>query len=89
MENKSIEKNLNEIEIYSVTAFEGFNMMGNYVTLDRCSAIMKASGMYYEGKDITSNYDVFIDTWKDGIIVKSEYIDNNEKLVVVYENYNA
>ena len=90
MENKSIEKNLNEIEIYLVTAFENFDMIDNYVTLNRSSAILKAYDMYYDGKDVTSHYDVFIDTWKDGIIVKTEYIDsNNEKLVVGYENYNV
>ena len=42
MENKSIEKNLNEIEIYSVIVFENFNIVDNYVTLDRGLAIFIA-----------------------------------------------
>ena len=89
MENESIEKNLNEIEIYSVIAFENFDIVDNYVDLNRGSAILKAYDMYYDGKDIMGHYDVFIDTWKNGILIKSEYIDNNEKLVVGYENYNV
>lgn len=91
MENKSIEKNLNEIEIYSVIAFENFNIVDNYVTLDRGLAIFKAYDMYYDGKDVMSHYDVFIDTWKGGVRIRTEYIDssNDEKLVVGYENYNV
>ena len=34
-----MEKNLNEIEVYSVTAFKNFDMVNNYVTLDKSSAI--------------------------------------------------
>ena len=89
MENKSMEKNFSEIEIYSVTAFENFDIVDNYVDLNRGSAILKAYDMYYDGKDIMGHYDVFIDTWRDGVIVKSEYIDREGKLVVGYENYNV
>ena len=89
MENESIEKNLNEIEIYSVIAFENFDIVDNYVDLNRGSAILKAYDMYYDGKDVMSHRDVFIDTWKNGILIKSEYIDNNEKLVVGYENQDV
>lgn len=89
MENNSIEKNLSEIEIYSVIAFENFNIVDNYVTLDRGLAIYKVFDMYYGGKDAMSHYDVFIDTWRDGVRIKTEYIDSEEKLVVGYENYNV
>ena len=89
MTNKSIEKNLSEIEVYSVIAFENFDIVDNYVDLNRGSAVLKAYDMHYDGKDVMGHYDVFIDTWRDGVIVKSEYIDREGKLVVGYENYNV
>lgn len=90
MENKSIVKKINADKIYSVIGVvENRSLPDNYVTLDRSSAILKAYGMYYDGKDVISHYDVFIDTWKNGIIVKTEYMDNNEKLVVGYENQDV
>ena len=51
--------------------------------------MLKAYDMYYDGKDIVSNYDVFIETWKDGVIIKSEYIDSKGKLVVKYDKHNV
>lgn len=89
MENNSIEKNLSEIEIYSVIVVtKDFNIVDNHVTLNRDLAVFKAYDMYYDGKDAMSHYDIFIDTWKDGVLIKVEYIDSKEKLVVGYENYN-
>lgn len=90
MENNSIEKNLSEIEIYSVTAIgEDFSMEGNHVTLDRGKALSKAYDMFYECEDSPLYYDVFIDTWKNDELIKVESIDSNGNIVVNYENYNV
>ena len=76
MENKSIKKNLNEIEIYSVTA-EILNgeILESFVTLDRKLAVKKAFEMndfYCEADKYT--HIVYIDTWKDNERIKFEYI---------------
>lgn len=85
-----MEKNFNEIEIYSVTAIgEDFSMEGNYVTLDRGKALSKAYDMFYECEDSLLYYDVFIDTWKNDELIKVESIDSDGNIVVNYENYNV
>ena len=90
MENKSMEKNLNEIEIYSVTVLvEDFGIPDNHVTLNRYSAIIKAYDIYYKYRDTEDYYNVFIDTWKNDVLVKSEYIDSEKNLSVLYENRNV
>lgn len=90
MEKNSIEKNLSEIEIYLViTMAEDFAIIDTHVTLSRGSAILKAYDMYYDHKDTEDYCTVFVDTWKNGIMIKSEHIDDNEKLIVGYENYNV
>ena len=88
MESKSIGKNLNEIEIYSVIVLiEGFSVPGSHVTLDRYSAIMKAYDIYYKYRDTKNVATIFIDTWKNDVLVKSEYIDEERNLVIFYENH--
>ena len=90
MENKSIGKNFNEIEIYSVIAIgEDYSMEGNHVTLDRGKALSKAYDMFYECEDSPLYYCVCIDTWKNDILIKIESIDSNGNIVVNYENYNV
>lgn len=90
MENNSMEKNFNEIEIYSVTAIgEDFSMEGSHVTLDRGKALSKAYNMFYECEDSPLYYDVFIDTWKNDELIKVESIDSDGNIVVNYENYNV
>lgn len=90
MENNSIEKNLSEIEIYSVTAIgEDFSMEGNHVTLDKGKALSKDYDMFYECEDSPLYYDVFIDTWKNDELIKVESIDSDGNIVVNYENYNV
>ena len=90
MENKSMEKNLNEIEVYSVTALvESRDVPDNHVTLNRYSAIIKAYDMYYRYKDTGDYYNVFIDTWKNDVLIKTEYIDRERNLVVWFENHNV
>lgn len=90
MENKSIEKNLNEIEIYSVIAMaESYDIVDNYIILDKSLAVSKAYDMYDEHKDNFDHYAVFIDTWKNGVMIKCEYVDSNKNLVVEYENHNV
>lgn len=85
-----MEKNFNEIEIYSVTAIgEDFSMEGNHVTLDRGKALSKAYDMFYECEDSPLYYNVFIDTWKNDELIKVESIDSNGNIVVNYENYNV
>ena len=90
MENKSIEKNLNEIEIYSVVVVtEDYRIESTHVTLDRGKALIKAYDMYYKSQPCQPCYNVFIDTWREDVVVKTEYIDSNGKVVVRYENYNV
>ena len=90
MENKSIEKILNEMEIYSVVAIaDNTDTIDNHVTLNRNLALLKAYDMYYKRKDAEYYYTIYVDTWKNDVMIKSEYIDDNEKLVVRYENYNV
>lgn len=91
MESKSIGKNLNEIEIYSVIVLiEGSSVLDSHVTLNRYSAMIKAYDMYYKHRDTKNHCNVFIDTWKNDVLVKVEYIDdNNENLVVWFENHNV
>ena len=85
-----MEKNFNEIEIYSVTAIgEDFSMEGNHVTLDRGKALSKAYDMFYECEDSILYYDVFIDTWKNDELIKVEHIDSNGNIEVNYEKYNV
>ena len=85
-----MEKNLNEIEIYSVTAIaEDWSMEGNHVTLDRGKALSKAYDMFYECEDSILYYDVFIDTWKNDELIKVEHIDSDGNIVVNYEKYNV
>ena len=90
MESKSIGKNLNEIEIYSVIVLiEGFSVPGSHVTLDRYSAIIKAYDIYYKYRDTKNHCNVFIDTWKNDVLVKSEYIDEERNLVIFFENHSV
>lgn len=85
-----MEKNFSEIEIYSVIAIaEDFSMEGSHVTLDRGKALSKAYDMFYECEDSILYYDVFIDTWKNDVLIKVESIDSNGNIVVNYENYNV
>ena len=85
-----MEKNLNEIEIYSVTAIaEDWSMEGNHVTLYRGKALSKAYDMFYECEDSPLYYDVFIDTWKNDELIKVEHIDSNGNIEVNYEKYNV
>lgn len=89
MENNSIEKNLSEIEIYSVVVMTDNCMESNHVTLDREKALVKAYDAYYKSQGCKPSYSVFIGTWKYDVVVKVEYIDDNGNLVVRYENYNV
>lgn len=89
MENKSIEKNLNEVEVYLVVAMTNdYDIIDNYVILDRGLAVSRAYDMYYEHKDNFDYCAVFVDTWKNGVMIKCECIDGNENLVVEYEKHN-
>lgn len=87
MENKSIEKNLinNGIEIYSVTTmFPNGEILENFVTLDRKLAVEKAFDMdeVYREFDADS-HNVFIDTWKDNKMIKTECIVDG-KLIEIF-----
>lgn len=90
MRKNSIEKNLNEIEIYSVIALiEDSSVPDSHVTLNRYSAIIKAYDIYYKHRDTKNHCNVFIDTWKNDVLVKSEYIDEERNLALFYENHNV
>lgn len=82
MENNSIGKNSidNGIEVYSVTAmFPNGEILGTFITLDRKLAVEKAFYMdeAYHEFDMDS-YNVFIDTWKDNEMIKTECIYDGE-----------
>lgn len=81
---------MSETEIYSVVVVtEDYKIESTHVTLDRGKALIKAYDMYYDCQDYQPCCNVFIDTWRDDVIVKTEYIDSNGKIVVRYENYNV
>lgn len=90
MENNSIEKNLSEIEIYSITALvENRGVPDSHATLERGLAVMKAYDMYHRHKDNGDNCIVFIDTWKNEMLIKTEYINREENLAIWFENHNV
>lgn len=89
MENDSIEKNLSKTEIYSVIVMaDDFVTACTYVTLDRRKALVRAYDEYYKCQPCQPCYNVFIDTWRDDVLIKVEYIDNNGNLVVD-KDYNV
>ena len=90
MENNSMKKNLSEIEIYSIVVMtDNFSIKSNHVTLDRGKALVMAYDAYYKSRGCKPCYNVFIDTWRDDVIIKVEYIDSNGNIEVNYEKYNV
>lgn len=77
MENKSIKKNSinNDVEVYLITAMSDCaETLENFVTLDKKLAVEKALDMY----DCYSQQNIFIDIWKNNVIIKTGYIIDGE-----------
>lgn len=73
MENKSIEKNLNDndIEVHLVTTISDCGeTRENFVTLDEKFAIETAFDMY----EAYDRENVFVETWKNNVITRLGYI---------------